>query len=358
MLKRVSILLVILCLILFSVPDIGAQETELPLAGLSAEETIMLNQINRSRLRDNLVHLVPNATLVNLARAYAADLAARPLNALGDVFVSRDGKNLETLLREAGYGAYPGGFIADFVPIILRDFSPQQVIDYWYRNYIEVDLRSRRMIREGEALLPVFSPLYREIGIAATFNQTTERYYYVMFFAAQPNRLPVVVTELPNLNVIASTVETRDVILYVHDERANRFGTETSIGGIDYLRISDSPDMLPCSADRQQGWRPYENEIRWQLADVPGTQTLYVQMCDARGQTIMSEVRVTYLQEVTPTLPATLSINPISGQPSPNVLDIAQATQTAAASATAFAPYLSTVEAILTTTAAAPTPSP
>jgi hypothetical protein len=38
-------------------------------------------------------------------------------------------------------------------------------------------------------------------------------------------------------------------------------------------------------------------------------------------------------------------------------MSIANATQTAAASATAYAPYLQTVEAILTATAAAPTPN-
>lgn len=354
MLKHRLLLLTFFCFVL-AVPLAQAQTPQPDLAGLSAEETTMLNQINRSRLRDNLVHLVPNPALTELARSYAADLAARPLNALGDVFVARDGRNLEALLREVGYGEYPGGYVADFVPIILRDFGPEQMIDYWYRNYIDVDLRSRRMIREGEPLLPVFSPLYREIGLAANFNQTTERYYYVMIFAAQPNVLPVVVAEQPDLNVIATRVDTREVILYVHDERANRFGTETTIGAIEYLRISDSPQALECGTDRDQGWRPYENEIRWLLADTPGPQTLYVQMCDARGQTLMTPVQVSYLQEATPTPVVTQGVD---GQPTPDVLGIANATQTAAASATAFAPYLVTVEAILTATAAAPTPTP
>lgn len=356
---RLRLIWVVMVLLLCLAAGVQAQDSAL--AGMSADEIAMLNDINRSRLRENLVHLSPNARLNELARFYIGDLTARPINALGEIFITRDGRNLDTLLAEVGYPAYPGGRVADFIPMIIRDFGPRDIIDYWFRNYISQDLRSRRMIRENEALLPVFSPLYREIGIAASFNQTTQRYYYVIIFAAQPNVLPVIITEPTSLNVIARRADNRDVILYVHDERVVRFGGEGFIGGIEWLRISTSNAVLPCSNDSQSGWRPYENEIPWQLADVPGPQTLYVQMCDGAGRTVMMSTQVFYREDPTITPQPTdipESGGGIDALPTPDVLDIAQATQTAAASATFYAPYAATVEAILTATAEALTPTP
>jgi hypothetical protein len=347
-------LLLAACLLLGGAVAQAQEPSPTAIAGMSPDEVTMLHDINRSRLRENLVHLVPNPRLNELARFYIADLAARPINALGDVFLTRDNRNFDAMLTEIGYPTYPGGRVADFVPMIIRDFNPQQIVDYWFRNYAQADLRSRRMIREGESLLPVFSPLYREIGIAANFNQTTQRYYYVIVFAAQPNMLPVVVTEFPALNRITTTVSTRDVILYVHDERVVRFGGDDFIGAIEALRISSSPDSLPCTGDSSQGWRPYENEIPYRLADTPGLQTVYVQMCDTRGFSIMMSVPVVYQDQPTPTPTASPSPTSSTQLPAtPDVNAIANATQTAAASATAFAPYLATVEVILTATAAA-----
>ncbi|MBZ0295120.1 MAG: hypothetical protein K8L99_21325 [Anaerolineae bacterium] len=342
--------LFLLLALLWMVPVAGAQEEDV--IALSPDEMFILNQINRSRLRENLVHLVPNPILNQIADFYVSDLETRPINGLGDVFLTRDGQNFDTLLTEYGYQRYPEGYVVDFVPLIIRDFNPQQVIDYWYRNYNQTDLRSRRMIREGETLLPVFSPLYREIGIAADFNQVTQRYYYVIVFAAQPNVLPVVVTQLPEISEIVTQVETRDVILYVHDERINRFGSEDIIGGVEYLRISNSEATLACNFDPQLGWRSYENEIALTLPDEPGLQTIYVQMCDDQGRSIISSTQVIY----DPGLTATPTV--ADAFPTPNVEAIANATQTAAASATFYAPYQQTVEAILTATASVATPEP
>lgn len=338
--------LFLLLAFLWIIPVAHAQENEF--SGLSSDEVFILNQINRSRLRENLVHLVPNATLNQIADFYVNDLETRSINALGDVFLTRDGRNFDTVLSENSYERYSGGYVVDFVPLIIRDFGPQQVIDYWFRNYNQNDLRSRRMIREEETLLPVFSPLYREIGIAADFNQVTQRYYYVIVFAARPNVLPVVVTQLPEISEIVTEVDTRDVILYVHDERVNRFGSEGVVGGVDYLRITTTEGELACSFDPNLGWRPYENEISFMLPDEPGLQTIFVQMCDSEGRSITSSTQVIYGRSTTPTPTSAGDL------PTPDVNAIAHATQTAAASATFFAPYQETVEAILTATATAP----
>ncbi len=325
---------------------------------MNDDQIVILNAINRSRIRDNLVHLVPNPVLNQIAATYVNDLAARPINSLGDVFLTSNSANLNDLLTQFGYTPYSNGYVADFIPIVIRDFAPSQIVDTWINDFsrpeAERTLLSRRMIREGERLLPFFSPLYREIGIAALFNESSGRYYYVIIFGAQPNVLPVVVAERTAINQIAQAVFTQDVLLYIHDERIYRNGDVEAIGAVRTMRIAEQPGEQTCptnvaASDLTGGWERYTNEVRWMLSDGAGVKTIYVQMCDNRGRTITMSTRVNYLDET-----AAGTVMPFNGTATPDVIGIANATQTAAASATSYAPYLATVESILTATAAAP----
>ncbi len=332
------------------------QAQDLPTDGMSADELTILNDINRSRLRQNLAHLVPNPILNQLAQNYVEDLIDRPIDSLGDVLLTSDGLNIETLLSQSGYPAYADeGYIADFIPVIIRDFDPTVIVDYWFRN--QNTLRSRRMIRVGETQLPIFSALYREIGIASRFNPQTERFYYVIYFAAQPNVLPVVAASPNDISAIATLVTNPQVVLYVHDERVNRIGSTGIIGAVELLRISEDESPQPCPAEAGGDWRQYELEIPWLLTAEPGLQTIYVQMCDLRGVSLVSSTQVDYQPNATITPSPTRTPIPTSSRfnlPTPDVMGIVNATQTAAASATFYAPFQQTVEAILTATAAAP----
>jgi hypothetical protein len=300
--------------------------------------------------------------LNQIAETYVNDLAARPINSLGEVFLTSNSANINDLLAQFGYTPYSNGYVVDFIPMVIRDFAPAQIIDTWISDFAkpeaERSLLSRRMIREGERLLPFFSPLYREIGIAALFNESSGRYYYTIIFAAQPNVLPVVVTERTTINQIAQAVFTRDVLLYIHDERVYRNGDVEAIGAVRAMRISEEQGEQACptnvaSSDLTGGWERYTNEVRWMLSDGAGVKTIYVQLCDNRGRSITMSTQVSYLDEA-----AAGTVMPFNGTATPDVVGIANATQTAAASATSYAPYLATVEGILTATAAVSTPSP
>jgi hypothetical protein len=332
--------------------------TAQPAIEMSDDEVLILNAINRSRIRDNLVHLVPNLILNQIAETYVNDLASRPINDLGEVFLTSNNANINDLLTQFGYLPYSNGYVVDFIPIVIRDFAPSQIIDTWINDFAKPEaertLLSRRMIREGERLLPFFSPLYREIGIATVFNESTGRYYYTIIFAAQPNVLPIVITERTMINQIAQTVLTQDVLLYIHDERGYRNGDAEAIGAVRTMRISEQPGEQACptnvaATDLTGGWQRYTNEVRWSLSAGAGSKTIYVQLCDNRGRTITASTQVSYLDEA-----AAGTALPFNGTATPDVMGIANATQTAAASATSYAPYLATVEAILTSTAAAP----
>ncbi|MAS34992.1 MAG: hypothetical protein CL610_13365 [Anaerolineaceae bacterium] len=309
-------------------------------ASLSPDETIILTRINDSRLRENLVHLVPSATLNRVAETWVEDLASRPIDNLGDVYRTRTGdQTIENLLQREGYESYPSGYVADFVPIVVRDFNPSQIVDFWIDDFRqpEPQLRSRRNVRFNDPQMPLFSALYREIGIAWAFSETTQRHYYVIVFAAQPNVLPVVTTQRGQIAEIVRTFDQRETVLYIHDERVNRFGQGNIIGAVDKLRISEQPGELACADTTSPDWQPYNNEIVYTLSPGAGSKTLYIQMCDAAARSLVSTAQVTLTD------------------PSDDIdlLSIVRATQTAAADATNIAPYQPTIQAILTATATA-----
>ncbi|MBZ0303594.1 MAG: hypothetical protein K8J31_27895 [Anaerolineae bacterium] len=334
-------LLILLCVMPLFYSAAVAQD----LAGLSTDETTILNRINASRLRENLVHLMPNAALNRIAETWVEDLAARPLDSLGDVYRTRSGQNIETLLQREGFQSYANDFAVDFIPIIVRDFGPSQIIDFWINDFRqpEPQLRTRRNIRFDDPQLPIFSALYREIGVAWKFNATTQRHYYTIIFAAQPNVLPVIAARRAAVAEIAQTFDQPEVVLYIHDERVNRFGQGQTMGAVEKIHISEQPGERDCADTSDPGWQPYNNEVIWTLSAGSGVKTIYVQMCDSTGRGVVSSTQVTYVDEAS----------------APDISGVVRATQTAAAGATRIAPYQPTVEAILTATAAAlVTPTP
>ena len=332
------VLLLTLLFLLGSI--VTAQDSQ----SLSTDETLILSNINAARLRENLVHLVPNDDLNAVAAFFVSDLIARPLDALGDVFVTRDRKTMDDLLAEAGFAPYGNTYQVDFIPVIVRDFGPSQIVDFWTNDYRQPnpELQTRRNIRLNDPLLPIFSPLYREVGIAWEFNERTQRHYYVFVFLSQPNVLPVVIPERNNVHMIAETIDQPDIVLFVHDERVNRFGEGETMGAVNQMRVSEQPGELDCTASSPE-WEPYDLQLRWSLSPGSGQKSIYVQMCDEAGRTVTSVAQVNL-------------IDPASA---PDLMGIVRATQTAAAQATGIAPYLPTVEAILTATATAQaTPTP
>ena len=340
-LKHWRLLLVVAMLpLLYTLAAAQEPQSNLP------ETTTILNRINASRLRENLVHLVPNDSLNQIAEAWVNDLTTRPIDGLGDVYSTRAMQTIEDVLEDEGLRPYANNFIVDFIPIVVRDFSPDQIIDFWVSDFrqAEPQLRTLRNIRFNDPQLPIFSAIYREIGIAWRFNETTQRHYYALVFAAQPNVLPVVATRRGAIDEIAGTVQQPEIVLYIHDERVNRFGQGDTLGAVDKIRIAEQPGELPCEADSPD-WQPYTNEVLWTLSAEPGPKAIYVQMCDTAGRSIVSSTQVTYND----------------GSSVPDLSGIVQATQTAVAETTRVAPFMPTIESILTATAqalATPTPAP
>jgi len=342
-----SLFLIVFLLLLVNPPQITAQ-----IDTMNADNVTILNRINQARRQQNIVPLVPNAVLNDIAEVYVTDLIGRPINALGDTFLTSDGKGIDDLLAERGYPPYESiGYFADLFSVVIRGFGPDQLYTYLTEdaNKPQREILSRQMIRQGKTILPIGDPLYREIGIA--YAESQGRNFYVIITASRPGVLPVMITERPDIHVLSQSVANRDVFLWVNDEKVERRGSTDTIGGVRFIRISEQPDTLECPTTSNGDWQRYVNATSWMLSEVVGPKTVYVQMCDERNRTITMSAEVNY----NPPEPGTSSS--FTRTPTPDVLGIANATQTAAASATAYAPYLQTVEAILTATAAAPTPN-
>lgn len=342
----------IITFLLVSVLTLRVLAQPIAVSSLSADQITLLNSINDLRRKENQVLLVPNDALNKLADFYLSDLLARPIDNLGDTLVTRNKENLETLLDRYQYPPFSDGYTADIVPLVVRGFGPAQIVTYWNQNFRnDPTLLSRQMVRQGTTTLPMFSRFYREIGIAYKENTSNGRDYYVFVFAAQPNVLPIIVADLKARNAIAENVSSRSVLLYVNDENSHRAGGLDFIGGIQNMRVSEQKVDLECPTGFSTDWEPYQNAIQLELSDSFGSKTIYVELCDNNGKKLSVSTTVNY-GPATPEADVTTTARG-TATATPDVLLIANATQTAAANATLYAPYVPTVESILTATASA-----
>ncbi len=342
-----SFIIVFLFAFLFTLPVLAQP---IAVSSLSADQITLLNSINDLRRKENLVLLVPNDSLNKLAEFYLNDLLARPIDNLGDTLVTQNKDKLETLMARYQYPTFPDVYTADFVPLIVRGIGPTQIINYWNQNFKnDPTLLSRQMVRQGSTTLPMFSRFYREIGIAYRGNNANGRDYYVLVFGAQPNVLPIIVADLKAKNVIAETVSSRNVLLYINDENSHRAGGADFIGGIQNMRVSEQNVDLECPTTYSPDWEPYQNAIQLTLSDGFGSKTIYVELCDGVGKKIRVNTSVVYAP-ATPVPDPTASASTATP---PNVLQMANNTQTAVANAIIYSTYAPTVEAILTATASA-----
>jgi hypothetical protein len=283
---------------------------------------------------------------MQVAQEYASDLQQRIPNFTGDPFRNSREMDISTLLREIGYPSYSNGYKVDFVPIIVRNVSPTEIVDYWIADANgERQILSLRISQGGEQFLPIFSPAYREIGIGYQQDVDSGRYFYVFVFASQPQVLPIIVAARPNLYEISTTVSTPNIFVFIPNENVRPFGEGDIIGAVRYMHISEVPEQLPCPTQASEDWDIYANENEFQLSDGYGLKTIYVQLCDNSNRTVLSSAQVYY---VDPNI--AVEVTPGGSFPTPDVLRIANITQTAAAVATAYEPYRPTIEAILTAT--------
>jgi hypothetical protein len=344
-----------LLLLLFTLAPVYAQSTDD--TALTADEILILENINEYRRTSNVVYLSPNPILNHVAQVYESDLSSRSPAGLGNVYVT-NGQSIDDILQQEGYLPYSDGYVVDFIPLVIRDIMPDKLIAFILQdaNSGARTVKSRKMSLGQVNNLPFSEKLYREIGLAYTYNSATQRYTYVIVVASQPNVLPVMITTEDEPNVIAQSVTSSDVTIRIQNEYSHIKGDQVNdqayIGRVTEVRLSNLPGEQPCPAnadDSNPDWQPYRLRIDWTLSSDFGSKVVYVQMCDAAGRTTTSQVSVAYAN------PAEgQTATPVNQTPGPDVLGIAHATQTAAASATAYAPVLETVQAILTATASAP----
>ncbi|MCB9450404.1 MAG: CAP domain-containing protein [Anaerolineaceae bacterium] len=322
---------------------------------LDTNQTMILDAINEFRRPNGLQPLVPNADLNRIAQEFAADLKQRYDNSetVVDVYINSDGQNIDQLLAQTAYAQYSDGYVVDFIPARLGRVGPDAVISYLIDDSQKPQrtVFSRAMARDKRSFLPLGDPKYREVGIGFVDDPDSDRYYYMLLFAARPNELPVVITDL---KVVVEQVSSRNVYVRPHNENTHTNGDRIDnidvIGRVQAIRVSETPgkETCPTGITLPAGWESYRPYLPYTLSDGSGLKTVYVQMCDAAGRTVVSSAQVTYTDPRTPA--------PDSNLATP--LGLAQMTQTAAAQATLYAPLQPTIEAILTATASAPLPTP
>ncbi len=349
-------LVIMLALALLSFFVVSAQQGD----ALSEDQRILLDSVNRVRvtLGRKLTPLVPNPTLNQVAQAFLDDLLTRPLDGFYNFLLN--GEDISAVLAQYGYPSYDGAFVADLVAVRVRDYTPANVVDFMVsdyanstRNGLVPQIESLRMSQGRTNGVPAQHPFYhrayREIGIAYAPNDENGRFYYLFIFASHPESFPVVIAEPGRPYVLNAPLTTADAIVYLPNEDARDPNSGALVSDFEFVRFSEQPgEALTCPPSVSDPWQSFDIALPYRFSEGMGERTLYVQLCDAAGRSVTTSARVVIASgtEVTQTLAPTLSF------PTPDIVGIVYATQTAAASATAYYPYAQTIEAILTSTAA------
>lgn len=207
----------------------------------------LLARINAARLAQGLYPYVSSPQLNAAAQRHSDDMAAHgQLSHTGS-----DGSSETQRILEAGYGAY------EFGPVVAESIHQgDNPFDAWLGQ-----LNDRNNLLHQQ---------YREVGLGAAGG------YWTVTFGAQPNVLPVLV------NNGASSVDTLTVTLTLVPENAAPNGQGTAIG---------QPIQYRASTDEQFSgaeWQTWQPEASFTLDEIAGSQTVYVQLQDAAGRTVIS----------------------------------------------------------------------
>jgi|GEM_PF-2410201 len=337
-----AVLFVYLFLIVAQVPISRAQQTD-PLAAMSPEEIMILNNINAERVNDNLAPLSPNAMLYEAARRHVQDLASRPTRYMGDTMRGRDGSTAQDWLRQIGYPAYADGYVVGLIAFVSPYQPPADIVNFW--------LNDPNLEREQNRIL---ESSFREIGVAYTYNQVNGFHYYVILFAAQPNVLPIIITSSETPGIILQSTSANQVLLWIHNENSHPQGDGYSIGSVRDIRVSNDPTFSDVLDNPNEGWEPYVNQRLWNVPPGIGEKTVYVQMRDAVRNEITSFASINYTGDL-PQWSAEAEVTAIPTEQDLEAIIIATQTQAAAQTLAALVPTLTqqTIAAALTQTSAA-----
>lgn len=273
----------------------------------SREARYMWAQLNDYRRLQKLQPLAMSTQLCQVADIQALDLASRPALQIGNMRARNSAEGeifLDDWLDEIDYARYgETEMLAALSPYVLADLAPlpgEGAVDFI--SYMMARLNDEHLYSNA------LNIIYREIGIS--YHKTANRHVYVFIFGSQPDVLPIIpiapdylpVNNLPYEYAYRWNRSTDVGLLFLNERFAPSGYSADTIGAVTYVRrADDAENEVDCPRAREvleNAWetmpltdvRPYPLE----LVDRIGVQTIYFQMCDAAGHSIINSVTLDY----------------------------------------------------------------
>jgi uncharacterized protein YkwD len=236
----------------------------------------LLALINTARLAQGLHPYTASVELNAAAQRHSDDMAET-----GQIgHTGSDGSSSTQRILDAGYGAYEFGLVAS-----ENVYGGTGGAEAPFNNWMSDTSARSNMLHEE----------YREVGIGVA-GDGVGRTFWTLAVGARPNVLPVLI------NGGATSVETITVTLRLFPENVVPEGRGTAIGQPAEYRASTN-SRFPAAA-----WAPWAAQVSFVLDETPGPQTVYVQLRDSAGRTIISQASVTLIgPEMTTTPTPTLT---------------------------------------------------
>jgi len=278
--------------------------------------------INTARLAQGLHPYVVSAELTAATQRHSDDMVKT-----GQIgHTGSDGSSSTQRILEAGYGAYEFGLVAS-----ENVYGGPGGAEAPFNNWMS-DAGARSNLLHEE---------YREVGVGVA-SDGAGRTFWTLNVGARPNVLPVLI------NGGATSVEAITVTLRLFPENVVPQGRGTAIGQPTEYRASTN-SRFPAAA-----WAPWAAQVSFVLDETPGPQTVYVQLRDSAGRTIISQASVTLIGPRMTTTP-TPTLTTVAAAATATRTSPSSPTSTATATAT---PMPSASPTITPVASATPTASP
>lgn len=221
----------------------------------------LLALINNARLSQGLHPYVISLELSAAAQRHSEDMATT-----GQIsHTGSDGSSSTQRILEAGYGVYEFGLV---------------VSENIYGGIGAADVPFNMWMGQPDTRSNLLHEQYREVGIGVASN-AQGRLFWTLNVGARPNVLPVLI------NGGVPSVDTMTVTLRLVPENVVPDGRGTAMGQPVEYRASNSSQFPDAE------WNPWAEQVPFVLDEVPGRQTVYVQLRDAVGRTTVSQASVT-----------------------------------------------------------------
>lgn len=296
----VTLFFLFCCLPIAQTQDVTPLPVNPSLTGCQATELTLLNDLNTYRVSQNIVPLVTNPILCQIAYDQAVHRSSLSLNDFlrtpHELRLDQNGKpatNVIQWAKDKNFTPYPNG-----IPNVrLAYFVSERVGPAEASGILQAQWRD--LLRDSQ---------FREAGLSYIRNASTGYHMYFLVVGSRPNVLPALAVESNGLPIEANTPLYADQLhIAITNESFNSDSSSEYLRQVVAVNISETaprkdrgevitvpPTLMSCTLGLEER-QPYSLLLSPSVSPSVGLKTFYIRLCDKSDRMIITQIDVSIL---------------------------------------------------------------